>query len=273
MMADQETDEEEARLAIELIEGGSEIAGASVGAAVGLIGGPPGIVAGATAGVLVTKAFKRVGSDLHRRFLAPSEEVRVGGAAAIAASVIAATIEAGEMQPRDDGFFEEGENGSRSTADEVLEGVLLKARGSYEEKKIPYLGRLYASIAFFDEISPGMANHLVELASQLTYRQFVLLAIFGSANEGMRDGGYRNDQDAFGALGIEGRGLLTEAYELYQRGLLSGGGSAWIALVDVNPRKARPIGSGQLLFRMMELGKIPDQDRRDIVRVLGTPPN
>ncbi len=262
-----EGDAERTELTIELIEGGSEIAGASVGAAVGLIGGPPGIVAGASAGVLLTKAFKRIGSDLHQRFLAPREEIRIGGAAAVAASVIAATIEAGELRPREDGFFDENENGDRSAAEEILEGVLLKARDAYEEKKIPFLGRLYASIAFFREISPGMANHLVELASQLTYRQLVLLAIFDSDEDRLRDGSYRNDQDAINKLGIEGQGLLTETYELNQRGLLSGGGSAWIALADVDPRGARPLGSGALLVRMMELGKIPDEDREPIIRV------
>lgn len=46
--ADERDDDSE--LVTELIEGGCEVAGASVGAAVGLLGGPVGVVVGAAGG-------------------------------------------------------------------------------------------------------------------------------------------------------------------------------------------------------------------------------
>ncbi len=48
-------------------------------------------------------------------------------------------------EPRADRFFEaEGEH--RTTAEEILEGVLLRAGDSYEERKVQYIARLYAGI-------------------------------------------------------------------------------------------------------------------------------
>jgi hypothetical protein len=266
---DKDTGEgSETELAVGLIEGGSEIAGASVGAAVGLVGGVPGIVGGAAAGVAVTRGLKKVGAELRRRLLGPREQVRVGAAAAFAASRIAQLLEVGQT-PREDGFFDAHSESERPAAEEVLEGVLLKARDAYEERKVKYLGNLYAHIAFIETISPAHANHLIELAAQLTYRQLVFLCITSSeqGRASMRDGDYRGDEAALSALGPDGMSLLTEVYDLYQRGLLHGSGEAWISVADVNPRKATAQGSGVLLVRLMGLNEI-DQAGRDAVAAL-----
>ena len=53
---------------------------------------------------------------------------------------------AGETVSRTDGFFDEETNGDRSDAAEVAESVLLKAQREPEEKKIDYMGYLFASI-------------------------------------------------------------------------------------------------------------------------------
>lgn len=53
------------QLALALVENGSEIAGAVIGGAAGLIGGPIGVTLGAGGGVLASNVFKRVGSELQ----------------------------------------------------------------------------------------------------------------------------------------------------------------------------------------------------------------
>lgn len=228
MADDQQTDvgeaQEEQKLAVELIEGGSELAGAASGAAIGLLGGPGGAIGGAVAGVALTRVLKRVGADLKQRLLGPREEVRIGAAAAFAGATIQELLDAG-LTPRNDGFFE-AQAEERPAAEEVLEGVLLKARDAYEEKKVRLLGILYGQVAFHSEISPAHANHLIELGSRLTYRQLVVLAVAQdeAGRPRLRAGDYRGDSDAVQRLGLEGRSLLTEIYDLYQQGLVHGGG-------------------------------------------------
>src|SRR6266511_3326365 len=121
-----EQENEEETLAVELIESGSEIAGAATGAAVGLVAGPLGVIGGAALGAALGRVLKHVGA-----------------AAAFAGAAIAIALETGR-QPRDDGFFETREGGDRPAAEEILEGVLQKARDAYEERKLRLLGLLYA---------------------------------------------------------------------------------------------------------------------------------
>jgi hypothetical protein len=171
--------------------------------------------------------------------------------------------------PREDGFFD-ADGDDRPAAEEVLEGVLVKARDAYEEKKVRLLGILYGQVAFHPEISPAHANHLIELASRLTYRQLVVMAVAQDQTNysRLRPTDYRGNQEAIAKLGLEGQGLLTEIYDLYQQGLLHGGGEAWISLPDVNPASMRLQGSGAVLAQLMVLDTIPATDRERIYELL-----
>jgi hypothetical protein len=261
-------EEGQAELAVALIDGGSELAGAASGAAIGLLGGPAGAFGGAAAGVVVTRALKRVGAGIKQRWLGPREEIRVGAAFAYAGEAIKGLLEAGHT-PREDGFFD-AHGDERPASDEVLEGVLLKARDAYEEKKVRLLGLLYAQVAFHPEISPAQANHLIELASRLTYRQLTVMAVAQdeAGRIRLRAADYRGDQTAIERLGLEGEALLTEIYGLYQQGLVHGGGEAWISVADVNPARMRLQGSGAVLAQLMALQTIPATDRLGVYELL-----
>ena len=157
-----------------IIQAGSEIAGAAVGSALGFFAGGPVPAAGAAvAGVALT----RVLGDVASRFLSGRETMRVGGVAAIAASIIDERLKRGD-ELRSDGFFEAGNTNERSPADEIFEGTLLAAKNSHEEKKLLHLGALFANVAFSQDCPPEEANFHVKTAESLTYSQFVLLRLF-----------------------------------------------------------------------------------------------
>ncbi len=171
-------DEEDGQKSRELIETGSDIAGAAAGGALGLLGGPIGVAAGAVGGVVVTRTLKRVGAEIHDRVLASRQQTRAGATLAVAGDRIRVRLENAE-QPRQDGFFES--DGSRRTAaEELLEGTLLTAADAYEEGKVPLLGRLYANLAFDESVSPAHANYLLRLADRLTFRQLRYVQLFGT---------------------------------------------------------------------------------------------
>lgn len=258
----------ENKLVVELIDSGGDLAGAASGAAIGLLGGPIGAIGGAVAGVAVTRTFRRVGADIRQRFLGPREEVRIGAATAHAAATIHALLEAGHM-PRDDGFFEAGTD-QRPPSEELLEGVMLKARDAYEERKVRFLGMLYGQVAFHPDISVGHANHLLELASRLTYRQMVILAVVqdDTNRSRLRMDRYGTDNVAIDRLGLDGIAIITELYDLYQQGLVNGGGKAWISVGDVAPAQTRLQGSGAVLARLMAIDSIPFEEREPIYETL-----
>ena len=139
-----------------LVEGGAEIAGGAVGGALGfLAGGPGGAAVLGAAGVATALAFKHAGSEIADRLLGPRERKRLGGVLALAASEIAARIQAGES-PRQDGFFDSAPGSA--AGEEVVESILQKSQREPEEKKLPYMARLLASISFDDTISAELAH-------------------------------------------------------------------------------------------------------------------
>jgi hypothetical protein len=256
----------ESVLAVELVETGSDLVGAVTGAAIGLIGGPAGAFGGAIAGVGAARAVKHIGSEIRRRVLAPREEARVGGTLALIIVSIGDELQNGRV-PRSDGFFEaHGED--RAVAEELLEGVLLRARDAYEEKKVPLLGALYTSIAFDDRISPAHGNLLLQLASSLTYQQLVAMSVMLDSSQvfRLRQSPYRGDQEALERLGFDGRALMTEIYDLFQRGLIADSSNdVWISVADVNPSTMRLQGSGAVLAYAMKLLETVGAGDREVV--------
>ncbi|WP_026464371.1 hypothetical protein [Adhaeribacter aquaticus] len=158
----------------ELIDVGSDIAGSTSGAMVGsFIAGPPGLVFGSMAGPLIKKVVCNLGIEISKRLISPREEKRIGAAYIFALEKMAIYQERG-LTIRDDDFFNELEF-DRSNAEEVLEGILLTCQRTFEEKKIQYIGYLYANIIYNSNINRNYANFLIKLSNELTFRQYCLI--------------------------------------------------------------------------------------------------
>ena len=146
-----------------------DVTSASVGGLTGLVlAGPPGIVAGAAVASVLKEAIK---SALDRA--ATQRAVTVF---TLASKRICAERESGK-QLRADGFFDDSVSG-RSAAADVLEQIMQAVQQESEERKLPFIASLYASIAFREDVDRGMANLLVRTAEQLSYRQLCLLSVF-----------------------------------------------------------------------------------------------
>ncbi len=266
---DEPADRDEAR---ELAEDGVELAGALVGAGIGLVAGPIGAVAGAGLGIVAKRAAKIV----MRRF--EDRERARAGAALLLIQADTREREARGDAPRQDGFFDEtGE--LRSDAEELLEGVLRQAASSYEERKVPLLARLYSSAAH-DPLTGGEdALYMVRLAGELTYRQFVALSVLANHEQhfeelarahGLREEG-RSEQD---------HALLLELDDLGDRrliGLHLGGGrvGAIGEVIDSSgPASSlrhgglRLTDAGEQFVRLTGADELPAADRENWVRSL-----
>jgi hypothetical protein len=200
-----------------LIDNSSDLIGAVAGGAIGLVGGPVGSIGGAAAGVAITKTVRLVGVEVYDRLLVPRQQERVGAVLAVAlADAKARAVEGGEI--RDDGFFDSDE-GLRADADELLEGILLQAANAYQELKLRHLGAILPSLAVRSDVSAADGHWLTRLADRLTWRQFVVLAIFAEPPEEQRiiqRDVARSEGHAAGPTG----GLRQEVEELATLGLL-----------------------------------------------------
>lgn len=261
--------DDETQCATRLIEGGADLAAASIGAAVGLIGGPPGAFGGAAASVTATRLLRRLGADVQNRMLAPRQRIRAGAAYAVAAEEISRRFDAGEL-PRADGFFDASTAG-RTTAEELLEGVLLGAADAYEERKVAHIGKLYAALVFDATISRAHANYTIVLAQRLTYRQLALLAVIWdrdavpladtAAQEEPRKQLLFSDElvievDELERLGLVGRGQPG--------GSPQRGGATFVDASGVGITGLTLTGPGKRLYDLMELHAVPSEARREV---------
>jgi hypothetical protein len=239
-----------------LINSGAEIAGGAIGGALGFFaGGPAGAAALGAAGTATAKALKHIGDEASERLLSPREKIRVGGVLAIAAAEINQRIKNGE-KVRNDGFFQD-KGSVRSDAEEVAESILLKSQREPEEKKLPYMGRLLANVAFHQEISAEMAHQITKAAEQLTYRQLCLLKLSVVKDDfGLRSGDYRGQ----GSFPKELYQVLYECLDLYHHGFVNFGGEVAFGPTDVAPGKMTVQGLGDDLFNLMQLGTVPNEE-------------
>lgn len=186
-----------------LIDGGADLAGAVGGVGGTAVGGP---LVGAAVGVAIKQAVTAVGRLFSRR-----EEERIGAAILTIEDDTRARQARGE-RPRNDGFFDE-RGGLRPEAEELLEGVLRQAAASHEERKVPLLAHLFSSVAHDESVRSDDAMYLVRLASELTYRQFVILSAFANGDAPRRPVRYDPELDDLGerlliGLPDQGGGVL-----------------------------------------------------------------
>ena len=238
----------------ELIEVGTDIAGAAAGAALGLVAaGPGGAVLGAAAGPGLAFPLRRLARELRARFLGPREQVRIGAALAYAVQEAGRRLEAGQ-QPRSDGFFTDADRQGRTTAEEIVEATLRAAQGEHEERKIRYQGRLFGGIAFDPTIGRLDANHLVRLSEQLSFSQLLLLQLFAQPGAATRDADYRGSEQ----LPMDLIHVLSEALDLYSRGLINNGGDVMFGVTDLHPARATTQGIGVQLLQLMGLDMVEE---------------
>lgn len=270
-----------------LITTGTEIAGNVTGGAITfLTEGLGGVALGGSLGVVISKIL----SDITNRLLSNREQVRVGATATYAITKVKARLNSGD-ELRNDGFFEDKGEG-RTDADEIFEGVLLKAKNEHEEKKASILGNIFANTAFFPGFSVGEANHLLQIAENLTYRKMCILSLIKRKDEiqgiKLREESYVEDiRDEKKVLWTRPRdeiipeetmSMLQEAYEISNLGLIVCKDksdvvvkeSYWELLgwSDIVPDGLELTEMGKRYYQVMGLDDIPKQEIREVAKFL-----
>jgi len=261
-----QTDEDKIKF---LISMGSDITGAAAGSGIGfLIGGPAGAALGGPLGILIRKAL----SDITNRVLSTREKIRVGATAQFAITKIKERLNSGDKL-RDDGFLKDKER-RRTDAEEIFEGVLLKAKNEHEEKKTKILGNIFANIAFLPGFSLGEANHLLQIAENLTYRQMCILSLIRRKDEfqgiKLMEKEYKEE-----IISYETVSLLQEANDIISLGLYDGkykledGKYAIVGSWDsVVPNKLELTPIGKRYYQVMGIDDIAVEDIREVGRYL-----
>jgi hypothetical protein len=211
-------------------------------------------------------------SEIRHRILGPREEKRVGATLAFAADRIRERLEAGD-EVRTDGFFDAGDGG-RSSGDEVAEGVLIIAQREAQERKLKFLGNLLANVAFDPTIDRDHANVLMRLAEDLSYRQFLVLAVNLKHQRGLEQ--LEAGDESAGDYAKTGGVVLSEdfrqeLYDLYVLGLVGPEESAgfWLGPQNVYPFVLEITAVGLRLAELLGLDDAPTEDVKATADLLG----
>lgn len=250
-----------------LIESGSNIVGSATGGLLGFFtGGPIGAVIGGASSPIIAKTLAKIGNDIKERVLSNREEIRVGATVSYSVFKIQENLKKGKVL-RDDDFFNDRPN-SRSDADEIFEGLLLSSKKEYQEKKLIYTGNLMGNIPFDKNIDKSFANQLIKLSESISYNQLCLLKVFYlSGNQKtlkLRQTNYREETNLDRKLVT----LLYDIMELENLNLIVNSKHHVFGLTDIIPSEFSVQGNGNALGRLMELNSIPDEDIKEVIKLL-----
>lgn len=237
--------------------------GSGIGLGLGSIAIPGGEAIGAVIGSAAGNLLSGLGQDIWERHLSYREKQRLGTVLGVIVTEIHRRREAGE-NVRTDGFFDDNGTG-RSDAAEIGESILLKVQREPEEKKIPYMGHLFSSIAFEPEFNLPYSHQLIKVAEQVTYRQLCIfkLADVKEKHE-LRDEFIHNQRK----LGRNRYPVLYECVDLANKEYIYLGGETALGMGNAIPSQMSLQGIGADLFHLMRLCLIPDADIAPIAEQL-----
>lgn len=265
----------------ELVQSASAVGGALAGTAATLVAGP---FVGSAAGELTARVLLHVGAEIEKRLLAPRQERRIAEAYASASAGIEGHLIHGDTLRG--GFYDPSEDGG--IAGELLEGVLLTAADAWEQRKVPYIGRLFAETSFDPSVNIADANYLLRLANRLTYRQLLLLAFWHRVgNLGVAemvsfivdDATPARLDKATDALQAEMEDLASLGLVGVERkdGTMGAPDPTWDGIADAGTLKRASLTEihltplGATLHRLMVLDDIPTEETDEIVPELRGP--
>jgi hypothetical protein len=226
-----------------------------------------------------------VGAEIEKRLLAPRQEKRIAEAYDYLSKGVEAHLESGDAL-RDD-FYGSTEDGGM--AGELLEGVLLTAADAWEQRKVPYIGRLFAEMSFEPSVNVADANYLLRLADQLTYRQLQLQAFLHRVDslDTAEMVGFIMDDATPHRLNKATDALQAEMEDLCSLGLvgvkrkdgtMGAPYPTWDGIADAGTLKRASLTDihltplGETLHRLMGLGDIPTEETDEIVELHGPSP-
>lgn len=146
---------------------------------------------------------------------------------------------------------------------------MIASQKEYEERKIVLLGRLYANIAYDSTITRSIANALIKEASELTYRQLMIIKHIGicqfAATKGLDP---RKNNNSGRVNGLTNVSIASDITTLYHKTILHSSEVIFDA-ANINPAMLSLVGHGALLFTLMELDKTEiDYSEKEIVDFL-----
>lgn len=234
----------------------ADVMGRVVAPLVGLIAaGPIGAIAGGVTGVVL----KYVIEDFFGKFLTPKEVKRVGTSAEYIISNINEKLDEG--REINDIIFQK-RDGLHSDAEELFEGILLKSKNEYQEKKLKYISNIFVNAVFDKTLSIDNINQILNITNQLTYRQICIISLIGKNFTNEFELRTEENRGNFNEIATEELVfLLDEARNLHKIGIMRSKDRMGINnYTDPAPAGFCLTRLGFRIFQFMGLAEMPNEE-------------
>jgi hypothetical protein len=239
---------------LDLANAAAGVAGAAAGTVIAAGQGLAGSAFGAIVGSLLADGLK----DFAGRALSNRERIRVDLAATYIQDAIQRKLDKGQ-QIRDDGFL--GPSPS-SAAAELFEGILLKCKAQYEQKKLQHIAKLYANTLFNSEVQARTAYQILYFVENITYQNLCVIAFYGRRQEFSSLDLLASHFSDY-APKMLGEQVLSAARDLFfliQQGVLKQDGSFFAEHTAITAAKVTLAPFGQHIFNLLELQYVLTED-------------
>ena len=229
-----------------------------------------------SAGYAVANFVKDRLHNIVNLFSSERQAKRILDVTQFALNEIRCRLENGERL-RSDSFFNNITD--RSDAEEVLEEVLLKARDEPQEKKIPYIGRLFENGCFDSTVDSGTLHFLCKESENLTFRQLCIIKIVNEMRERkypLRSESFKNFitiREIRRNTTTEQFATLAECVALRDKGYImfsfsSTPGIELEILRYLIPNTMESLPTGTMMYEHMNLRSMPEEDVLPVINSL-----
>ena len=159
----------------------------------------------------------------------------------------------------------------------MFEEVLLKARDEPQEKKIPYIGRLFENGCFDESIDSSTLHFLCKESENLTYRQLCIIKIAHEMRERqypLRSKSFQNlitikdirrhttsEQFSIECIVLRDKGYLAFSFSTTP-------GIELEVLKYIIPNTMESLPTGTMMYEYMNLKSIPEPDVLPVIHAL-----
>lgn len=165
------------------------------------------------------------------------------------------------MVPRSDKIYYANEI-EIPNAQELFEGVLLKAREEHQARKLSFYSSFFANLCFEETINLEHAHYLLSLIERLTYRQLVILAYMSdgkSIQTGRWDSLFKVSHSSELYKYYD---FYSEYVDLYNVRIVTQAGNLPGFALGMSETKISDMGLS--IVRLLELQNVPQEDINNI---------
>lgn len=243
-----------------------ELAELSIDAGSGLVGVVAGLTIAGPPGAILGAIVTPVAGRLLKRILTKREKSRIQKTIELSSQKFEENIKKGAGLRKDLNVLQ---------FQQLTEGILLKAKDTYEEKKIPLIANLLANAPFTSTPLDNLNQSLI-YAEQLSYRQLCLIAIIGTGwgeKVGLTDKPLIK-QDKKMQLDETVEGVYSDLNHLLVLGILGqvfskeAGPAIASGMYLISPANLELLYPGRLLYNGMLLGAMDLSELNSFIKIL-----